>query len=624
MKKSETGLAAAIFKAVGLLDRSVRVQFVGILVLMVLSAILEMLNVGMLLPLVQIILKPEDPLTLQLIAHIKEFLPGTDMLSGFWFIAVALLAVFVIKNILIGIAVYLQSLFVAITQAKMTTRLLTSFAHKPYEDHLELNSANTVYDITNTAPAVVGGILQPSLAMVMEVLLVSGAAIALFAIAAKGATIAAVIVAVALMLFYFVVRHRLFDLGRRQRTVNSTISRWSHFCLGATKDNLILGRAGHFIDIISDLARESARITATIQVINQLPRIYGEVVIVLAMIVVCAVVVQDQGSIQEALPVLAVFMAAAFRVFPSANRIVHYAAAIRQSTALLDAVYEDLREAHEREIEPLPETPAVAVPFEHEIRLADASYRYPKTETFVIRDVSLTINKGETIAIVGPTGAGKSTLVDIILGLLPLTEGELLIDGVPVLTGTSVWQGRVGYVPQSIYLLDDSLRRNIALGLPDEEIDDQRLAEVLRFSRLDDVVDSMDNGLDTMIGERGVRMSGGQRQRVGIARALYHDPELMVLDEATSSLDSETEHEVTSAVRGLQGTRTMIVIAHRLSTVRHCDQIFFIKDGTLDQAGTFDELMSNSTAFRRMVELSRVDQDAKNIAPSVGHFVSNE
>jgi ATP-binding cassette, subfamily B, bacterial PglK len=294
--------------------------------------------------------------------------------------------------------------------------------------------------------------------------------------------------------------------------------------------------------------------------------------------------------------VLALFAYTGFRVVPSANRIMLNVGYMREAHPWIRGMDEDMRRLK------LP----LARPYEHvppmlqsTLACEDVSFRYEDAPALAVDRVSFTIARGQSIGIVGPTGAGKSTLVDLLLGLLAPTSGRVMIDGQPLEGRERAWQRQIGYVPQDVYLLDDSLRRNIAFGIPDSAIDEQRLAEAMTLARLDEVIAALPNKLETVIGENGVRLSGGQKQRVAIARALYHDPQVLVFDEATAALDNQTEREVTEAISSIHGTRTVIAIAHRLSTVKGCDQLIYLREGRMAGLGTYEELMRDP-GFRQL------------------------
>jgi ATP-binding cassette subfamily C protein len=286
--------------------------------------------------------------------------------------------------------------------------------------------------------------------------------------------------------------------------------------------------------------------------------------------------------------VLALFAYTGFRVVPSANRIMLNVGYMREAHPWIRGMDEDMRRLKPpatRTYEPAPPMLQATLACE------DVSFRYEDAPAPALDHISFTITRGQSIGIVGPTGAGKSTLVDLLLGLLAPTSGRVLIDGQPLDGRERAWQRQIGYVPQDVYLLDDSLRRNIAFGIPDSAIDEQRLANAVSLARLDEVVAGLPNEMETVVGENGVRLSGGQRQRVAIARALYHDPQVLVFDEATAALDNQTEREVTDAIANVHGLRTVIAIAHRLSTVKGCDQLIYLRDGRIAGLGTYDELI---------------------------------
>ncbi len=335
-----------------------------------------------------------------------------------------------------------------------------------------------------------------------------------------------------------------------------------------------------------------------------LPRPLIETVTIGGLVVVMAVSLGESADLAGVLPLLAVFGVAAFRLMPSLNRLAANFARIRVGEAAIDAVLSDLADAPDAPVAARHDEPAADAI--GRIDLERVSYRYPTGSGAAVQDITLSIERGEAVAFVGPSGAGKTTLADLILGLFTPDTGRILVDGRNLSDDARGWQRHLGYVPQQIYLFDDTLRRNIALGLDDHQIDESRVLQAVRLAALDEFVRELRAGLDTVVGENGVRVSGGQRQRIGIARALYTDPYVLVLDEATSSLDRETEQAIMRAIESLRGRKTLIIIAHRLSTVCGCDRLFFLKKGRLADSGTFDELSRRNADFRRLPELDHL------------------
>jgi ABC-type multidrug transport system fused ATPase/permease subunit len=297
-----------------------------------------------------------------------------------------------------------------------------------------------------------------------------------------------------------------------------------------------------------------------------------------------------QGRAMESvLPMLALFAAAAFRLMPSVNRILGAVQTLRFNQPVIDTLYTDLQLA----IPAANANPIPATPFSEMLQLRQVNYTYFGAPQPALNDLSLAIRRGESVGFIGASGAGKSTLVDIILGLLTPDSGELRMDGTDIHVHLRNWQNQIGYVPQSIFLTDDTLRRNVAFGLPNEQIDDAAVHDAIMAAQLEEFVASLPDGLETVVGERGVRLSGGQRQRIGIARALYHDPAVLVLDEATSALDAATERGVMQAVDALHGTKTIIIVAHRLSTVEHCDRLYRLEQGRVVEEGKTREILAS-------------------------------
>ena len=341
-------------------------------------------------------------------------------------------------------------------------------------------------------------------------------------------------------------------------------------------------------------------------VLSNAPRLFVETATITVMLGVFIFALSSDRQTSELTAVLGLFAVAGLRLLPSANRILTAINQIRESSTLFEKLcreYATLSELIGSTDRPEPPLPAA---IKSSITLDEISFRYPGQDQDVLKDISLTIPSGQSLALVGPSGAGKTTLADIILGVLSPTAGAVLIDGQEIPARSKAWRAHVGFVPQVITLTNDTLRRNIAFALPDSEIDEARIARAVRLSHLEDFVSELPDGLDTDVGERGIRLSGGQRQRVGIARALYHDPDLIVLDEATSALDTATESEIAQAIDELRKEKTMIIIAHRLSTVRNCDRLAYLEDGRLVAVGGFGELVEKSREFKAMVELSGI------------------
>jgi ATP-binding cassette subfamily C protein len=367
-----------------------------------------------------------------------------------------------------------------------------------------------------------------------------------------------------------------------------------------------LRREPHFDRQFADSAERNADARRRNNFVATLPRLTLETLAVGAILAGVAAVALRDGTATDLLPVLGLFAAAAIRLMPAVARIAAQASNLRFNTAAIEAIETDLGAIRAA----APSAPAAApVPLTREIALDRVCYRYPGTAGDTLHDISFVIKRGESVGLVGPSGAGKTTLADVLLGLLVPTAGRMAVDGVAI-NGPM----RVAYVPQDVFLLDDTLRRNVALGVLDREIDAARMRAAINGAQLDGVVAQLPGGLDAGVGERGVKLSGGQRQRVGIARALYQDADLLVLDEATSSLDAETESEVAGAITRLHGERTMVIIAHRLTTVKNCDRLLFMADGRIVDSGSFPELLARNTAFRRMVQQMELSAEEPHAA----------
>jgi ATP-binding cassette, subfamily B, bacterial PglK len=354
--------------------------------------------------------------------------------------------------------------------------------------------------------------------------------------------------------------------------------------LGAAKDVKLLGREKNFIDQYQVSNIGSAEINRYNVTLAALPRLWLELLGVSGIAAIVLLMVAQNKPMESMVPTLGLFVVAAFRLMPSANRLLNATQSARFSSPAFSNLYKEF--CLLEEAKPLKEhSPLPLLPFKKALVLEGVGFHYPSTEALVLKELNLSIKRGESVGFIGSTGAGKSTLVDIILGLLIPVSGAVRVDGVDIQTNLRGWQDKVGYVPQSIFLTDDTIRRNIAFGLSTDKIDEAAVWSSLRAAQLEQFVNDLPEGLDTQVGECGIRLSGGQRQRIGIARALYHDPSVLVLDEATSSLDTATEKYFIEAVCALKGDKTLIIVAHRLSTVEHCDYLYRIESGRIAEEG---------------------------------------
>jgi ABC-type multidrug transport system fused ATPase/permease subunit len=390
-------------------------------------------------------------------------------------------------------------------------------------------------------------------------------------------------------LFQRFTNNRLQRWGKQRQQQKGKIIQTIQQSLGAVKDVQVLGREQTFIDIHREQQIVDTNLLRRINMTQALPRLWLEIIAMGSMASLVVIMLWVGNEVNAIVPVVGLFALSAFRVLPSVNKIVNGLQTLRVSRSTIETIHQDLGLA-------VSEPNFVGdVRFEFSsLTTTNLNFRYEMTEQDVLKDVSVSVLRGEAVGFVGQSGSGKSTLIDILLGLLDPKSGSVSINRRSISEVKQQWQRIVGYIPQTIFLMDDSLRRNIAIGITDSEIDEAAIQDALKSAQLEDFVASLPEGLDTVVGERGVRLSGGQRQRIGIARALYHRPSVLVLDEATSSLDTETEKGVMQAVQALQGDKTVIIVAHRLSTVEYCDRLYRLDAGRIVDEGTFDEVMNRS------------------------------
>lgn len=560
----------------GLLTSRQRWDALLLVAAMLLSALLEAISVGLVVPVMSLMMQGNLAQRYPLIEGLLGDAAGgaTDLvLPGM----LLLVMVFLLKTLFLSWMAYRQASFAFGVQASISERLFRGYLLQPYMFHLQRNSAQLIRNAINETNQFTFGAILPGLVLMTESLVLLVMVALLLWFEPMGALLVMVVGGGVGFLFYRLTRHLIRRWGEDRQIHEGFRIQHIQEGLGGAKEVKLFGKETYFLEKYAIHNAGTARVGELQTTFQALPRLLLEFLAVFSMGAVVLVAQASGRSSVELIPIFGLFSVAVFRLIPLANRMMVALQNLRYSLPVLDIL------SHELEVcaNPSNETLTQRMPFHDRLDFERLSFSYPESSGATLRDLNLTISQGQTIGFVGESGAGKSTLVNVLLGLLEPTGGRVLVDGRPILEHLRAWQLNIGYVPQNIYLTDDSLRRNIAFGEHDESINEDALQEAIRASRLESFIASLPDGLNTLVGERGVRLSGGQRQRVGIARALYRKPRVLVLDEATSALDHDTESGVMEAVNALHGSITIVIVAHRLSTVSGCDVVYRMRDGNL-------------------------------------------
>jgi len=568
-------------------QRSAAIALFG---LMLVGVALETLGIGLVIPALALMTQSDlavrYPALAPLLQRFGNFSHEQLVIAGM----LILVAVYAVKALFLGFLAWRQSCFAYGVRADLSLRLFTGYLRQPYTFHLRRNSAQLLRNATNEVEIFIGNGLQSGLMLLTELLVLVGISALLLAIEPLGALLVVTTLGVAGWGFHRLTRHHILRWGEARQLHEGLRIQHLQQGLGSAKDVKLLGREEDFLTQFRLHNTGSARAEQSKQTLQQLPRLWLELLAVTGLAALVLVIIGQGKPLEALLPTLGLFAAAAFRLMPSVNRILGAGQSVRYGLPVIDTLYNELNL--------LKETPAPQrgqpLPFRSVLTLEAVSFCYPSTEAPALREVSVSIPSGTSVGFVGQSGAGKSTLVDIFLGLITPDSGTVRVDGRDIQTNIRSWQDQIGYVPQSIFLTDDTVRRNVAFGLPNEQIDEAAVWRALRDAQLEQFVNDLPHGLDTLVGERGIRLSGGQRQRIGIARALYHEPPVLVLDEATSSLDTATERGVMESVRALRGRKTILIVAHRLSTVEHCDWLYRLERGRVVEEGEAAVVLSRA------------------------------
>ena len=571
-------------KVMKLLDARQKRQMVGIVIMMLIGGVLESVGIALIAPVMKVVVDPEQiqkSKALSFIYNLFNFTSPTQLAA---LIMVMLILVFVVKNVFLYFMNVVQLRFVYTNQFATSRRMMINFMQRPYEYYLNADTSVIQRNITSDVNNMYGLILS-SLQLISEIIVfICLVAILISQDAEMTITIAALLVVVLLVIKYF-IKPVMTKAGQENQDYYSGLYKWIDESVTGIKEIKIANKENYFINGYADCGAGYVNAVQKYNLYNSTPRLLIETIAIAGMVGYMLVVMARGTSLTQLLPQLTVLAAAAARLLPSANRINNYLTSIAYFEPFLMNVSDNLQmEIHDgsisynsddyrkkKEVEKLPVLKS--------INLDKISYKYPGTDKLILDNADMEIPVGKSVGIVGTSGAGKTTIVDVMLGLLKPVSGHIYADGVDVMEHYPQWLKNIGYIPQTIFMIDSTIRKNVAFGYADDEIDDNKVWQALKEASLDEFVRSLPEGLDTKIGERGIRLSGGQRQRIGIARALFEDPEVLVLDEATSALDNETEAAIMDSINRLHGRKTLVIIAHRLQTIEKCDMVYSINDG---------------------------------------------
>lgn len=563
-----------------ILDKNQKIKVLILLGIIFVGALVELLGVSAILPLINVALDPSTIDETWYLVMVRDWFGFTEVSQIVIFLSVSLIVIYILKNIYITMQYNLQYRFIFNNQRRLAVKMMNHYMHQNYLFHVSRNVAELQRNVTEDVNGFYTVVLN-----ILQFLAEASVCVVLVLFLMKTDIVTTLVVAFLVMIFalFFgiIFKKFLVKKGEENRKVSVRLTKSVLQAFSGIKEIKVMNREGFFLNKYDSTYKRFSVLQRQQTMLSFIPRPTMESVcicgLLITLIVKLAVLKEDVTTF---IPSLSVFAIAAFRMLPSFNRISGYMGSIMFNRNAVDILYKDLIEIdglaqetkniqNKNELKELNQG----------IDVKNISFKYPNVDKWVLRNLDMHIDPNTSVALIGASGAGKTTLADIILGILECQEGHVEVDGLDIAYNMDTWHSFIGYIPQTIYLMDDSIRANVAFGLDIEQIDEEAMWKAIREAQLEDFVKSLPEGLDTVIGDRGVKLSGGQRQRIGIARALYQNPKVLILDEATSALDNETEKEVMQAIDGLHGTRTLIVIAHRLSTIKKCDVIYEVGDG---------------------------------------------
>lgn len=578
-------MGSVIKKFSRLLEQKQKKKIVILFFMMLIGACMEALGVSLMLPLVSAIIQPDIIKTNVMVSKICVLLGISSHRSFVILCIFALIIVFVTKDLFLILQYYVQARFVYNNRFATQSRLLHTFIKKPYEYYLNVQSGEIIRVIQRDVEQVYL-LLTTTLNFATESIVSVVLIITVFVVEPAMTMFIALSLGITMLIIIRVIKPVLRHQGLEYQKHMGLTNKWLLQAINGIKETKVTHTEEFFEVNYNESGRCAVQAERWNFVLNNTPRLLIEMVSVCSVLLVIAIMIFAGKEIETLIPALGAFVMAAVKLLPSANRIIAAFNEIAYREPALNKLLENLELLEENEAEEslcLDERNLQEKEFkiESKIELKDILYAYPDSDRPVLNHAELIIPVGKSVGIVGASGAGKTTVVDIMLGLLSPQKGQVLVDNTDIQENYAGWLSHIGYIPQMIFMLDDTIRANIAFGIPEEQIDDAMVWKALEEAQLSDFVSELPQGLDTTIGERGIRLSGGQRQRIGIARALYPDPEVLIFDEATSALDNDTEAAIMESINSLHGRKTMIIIAHRLQTIEECDMVYRVENGMI-------------------------------------------
>lgn len=594
-------ILSALQQALALLPVGLRRFWLALIPLAIFGAVLEAIAVGAVYILIRLTDDPSVMYFSRAVIFLRKLISvESDAIFIAWFgVLVGLLYCF--KNSVRLLSVIARQFLTRRAVEQLSTELLRRYLYAPYPFHVQGHSAQLIRNIQEAVPRVCSSVLLSSTVIISEVFVVLGIASVVIWSAPGVALVAIAVICLLMMLLLGLTQRHHTLWGKQTHEFGGTIQTLLQHSLRGIKEIKVLGCEAFFLNRYRSNRSELSRIGMWRGVLESVPHILVETFFVCFVVALIFILQHDSEFQNRLLPLLGLFAYAGLRILPSLHLIVYHLNNLRFGQTPANALYQDWHRLA-KDVVADDKTSAPPLRLKYQLSINQVSFTYPGNQQPALHNISFTLKRGEAIGIVGRTGAGKSTLIDLLLGLIEPDSGRLLLDGQALADHYVQWRHSVGFVPQEIFLTDESIRQNIALGIVPEAIEHERIDTAICAAQLDEFIKRLPQGLDTPVGERGIRLSGGERQRLAIARALYRNPQVLVFDEATSSLDYQTERALTRAINALHGEKTLIIIAHRLSTVRQCDRILFLENGHLSAQGTYAELLQNSTGFQSLAQ----------------------